>query len=819
MQNPQDQIGLFDSLNTFSNKILAVLFYAAIPDDKVTSSCFASILNSKDTENDPTFKAAVSAFADFAGSDKIEPETKKNILKMFSEVISRVDDPDKTCVDMMRNLGIIGKTINQDFSSKLGRMYQWWLPKCKDIGELERAVSPDRQFIASLAEMQTAAGESGVASFLKELRSPDASYRRPAIPLQPIDISNSEVLGWVRNAIPGWVKTHDANGLLEKAMYVAGSVLDDSLFGRDLVSIQEVADNLPELKGISDRAEEGENEQLYLWAQLAGLLMIDTATTTRNSPFFKDMLNGIAKFQGEQSRLPATACLYMGMRNPGTANKLESFSAQFKPKHSKIFVPSLFALTDNGRLAHQLNVLLKTVQNHRFRDTKKAIPLLTFISEMALVKSLSSDEKCRIVRLLTEEAVDTKNGVTPQMTYIMGLAKIGDAGTVDSAKAVAGLKGINNIEDALATGKLLFKILFSVPKEEIDVFSESYDGYLERSRNPTALLSFAILIYMGIKETKEREDITSEISLLAKGLIADDDGKILYGIRYSIENNEHNAFLHKNAPLAWEQWKEDTIWTDRITYTEEDLTNNVDTFGYLKDRIVTDRHVDPGTFPLLELSFTGDISTDDAIAKLDDNQDSQYKDIEKQLLLATTPGVSKQEATAAIEQLPIALPFLQLSRDIKDLKKKLTAPPLSLEKCKGLRAEISSRPEDLLLIGTEVIGSCQSIHGRPELNKALPGYVLDGKYLSAQVTNEHGFLMSRRMLRLLWSEEYNKPVIYVEREYSNPGVPRKIQDACLQLIHQKAEKMNALVATDDEELVDKKGREIGPLQAYKTPRP
>jgi hypothetical protein len=174
-----------------------------------------------------------------------------------------------------------------------------------------------------------------------------------------------------------------------------------------------------------------------------------------------------------------------------------------------------------------------------------------------------------------------------------------------------------------------------------------------------------------------------------------------------------------------------------------------------------------------------------------------------------------------LADLPLHLPFPQLARDIKDLKKKLTAPPLSLDKCKNLRASISSKPEDLFLIGTEVAGSCQSIYGMPELNKALPGYVLDGKYLSAQVTNKNGVLMSRRILRLLWSEQHSKPVIYVEREYSNPGVPQKIKDATLDLIRQKASRMGALVATDDEELVDVKGKGmgIGRLRAYGSQHP
>jgi hypothetical protein len=212
---------------------------------------------------------------------------------------------------------------------------------------------------------------------------------------------------------------------------------------------------------------------------------------------------------------------------------------------------------------------------------------------------------------------------------------------------------------------------------------------------------------------------------------------------------------------------------------------------------------------------------EDALAKLDSNDESRLKDIERQLLLAVRPGITKEESARSLADLPLHLPFPQLARDIKDLKKKLTAPPLSLDKCKNLRASISSKPEDLFLIGTEVAGSCQSIYGMPELNKALPGYVLDGKYLSAQVTNKNGVLMSRRILRLLWSEQHSKPVIYVEREYSNPGVPQKIKDATLDLIRQKASRMGALVATDDEELVDVKGKGmgIGRLRAYGSQHP
>jgi len=815
MQSAPDAGRLFTTLDQFNDKTLGLLFYAATVADTGIPSRFASILNRQNLSSDPELRSAVNNFADFAGSDKIDTQTKQRLLTMFAEAISEASDPVSACTDMMQKLGTIGKEINLELYSKLGRMYQWWLPKCENLEQLNKAAHPDRAFLASLAEMQVIAGESGVYRFLEKLRESDRDYQKPAIPLEPVRFPNSEVLNWVKNAIREWVKTDDANGLLEKAGYVKDSVFDK----RNLFDIEEVADNFPELKDIAERADEEDDTQLYLWTRLVGLLMLDTDKSVRESAFIKGMLDNIIKFQGEQSRLPATICLYLSMRDPETTGQLESFSAQFKPKHSKIFAAPLFSLTNNGQLAGELATLMKTVQHHRFRDTKKALPLLAFISEMALSKSLSAEEKCRIVKMLTEEAAGVKTGVTSRMMHILSLAKLADARTNDSEMAIAALKAIRKPVDATAAGKTLLKALFSIPDSEIDAFAGKYEQYLETSRNPTALLSFATSIYMGIKKPEERKEVMDEIALLARGLAANDGGKTLNQIRYSTEGNEHNALLQKKAPLAWERWKEEMQWEKDIEYPADQLVVKVNAANYLKEKIVLDRHVDPGTFPLLELALTDSMSVKDALAQLEGHAESQYKDIEKQLLLAVAPGASKQESAAALGNLPVVLPFPQLSRDINDLKKKLTASPLSLEKWKGLHASISSKPEDLFLIGTEIIGSCQSIHGNPELNKALPGYVLDGKYLSAQVTNENGSLMSRRMLRLLWSEEHNKPVIYVEREYSNPGVPQKLQDACLQLIQEKAGKMGALIATDDEELASDEGVEIGPLQAYRTPRP
>jgi hypothetical protein len=173
------------------------------------------------------------------------------------------------------------------------------------------------------------------------------------------------------------------------------------------------------------------------------------------------------------------------------------------------------------------------------------------------------------------------------------------------------------------------------------------------------------------------------------------------------------------------------------------------------------------------------------------------------------------------------LSHTQFAQDIVDLQKKLNAPQLSRQKCESLRVSISSHAEDLFLCGTEVIGSCQNIYSGDEYNKALIAYVLDGKYQIAQITQANGTLMARCMLRLLWSEEHQKPVIHIEQEYSNPGVPSKTKAIRMRLIYKKAQAMGALLAINDKALlqqlsIDKDEKfmaHIIELNAYDSPYP
>jgi hypothetical protein len=78
-----------------------------------------------------------------------------------------------------------------------------------------------------------------------------------------------------------------------------------------------------------------------------------------------------------------------------------------------------------------------------------------------------------------------------------------------------------------------------------------------------------------------------------------------------------------------------------------------------------------------------------------------------------------------------------------------------------------------LAIGTEVKDSCQSLYSAGSQNRALLGYVLDGKYRALLFTNENGEILARRMMRILWDEEGETPVLFLEKEYLSEDRPSK----------------------------------------------
>lgn len=79
-------------------------------------------------------------------------------------------------------------------------------------------------------------------------------------------------------------------------------------------------------------------------------------------------------------------------------------------------------------------------------------------------------------------------------------------------------------------------------------------------------------------------------------------------------------------------------------------------------------------------------------------------------------------------------------------------------------------PCDLLLIGTEIKGSCQSVFGDPKKNQALTSYLMNGE-IKAVAIKQGGKLIARVILRLMWDGVNNCPVLLQEPLFTSVSNP------------------------------------------------
>lgn len=178
--------------------------------------------------------------------------------------------------------------------------------------------------------------------------------------------------------------------------------------------------------------------------------------------------------------------------------------------------------------------------------------------------------------------------------------------------------------------------------------------------------------------------------------------------------------------------------------------------------------------------------------------------LEAELIQLFDPALSAEKKIDHIEKRilpklrPISVEFSENMRKIqKDLQENVTkATKEEIEQ--NYTVEDTDHWEDMLLCGTEVLGSCQRISGEVYFNKCLLAYMADGKNRAIVVKNKAGKIVARCIMRLLW--DGSKPVIFQERLYKNPGVPPEAIKAIDMMFAHRAKQLQApLVRSADTE--------------------
>lgn len=373
-------------------------------------------------------------------------------------------------------------------------------------------------------------------------------------------------------------------------------------------------------------------------------------------------------------------------------------------------------LRDSRRLGHVMTLLLTLCAEPHFNQTE--IQLLQAAIETALMQQQP--------KKLPRGTVDPKS--TIQMVT-EDLRTINDIWHSFGKKVL--MKGLENGDELRSIFTREFQALFDLPSGSNDQYQSTFAQFRDSS---------ALLTYLGSVMRLPASDRTKTKAALSQYVQAVLEGKFKE-LRYDPEQSPHLKLLFEHDATLKAKWLDAAeAKTVEIQASEEAV--NYREFFFTK--IILDKHLPaPENHPAL-------------IAYLNGAAPSNPSTFETIIIDLCEEKVKVEEAIYAIGELDVTLG--ELKNDLKALLPNKSSGTFVISE--------SDDPCDLLLIGTEVRGSCQRVGGSPSLNKNLVGYLLNGEILPI-VAKQQGKIAARAILRLLWDEEHKRPVLLLERIYSN----------------------------------------------------
>ena len=248
-----------------------------------------------------------------------------------------------------------------------------------------------------------------------------------------------------------------------------------------------------------------------------------------------------------------------------------------------------------------------------------------------------------------------------------------------------------------------FQTLFNV--EEIEDFAERYQNTFGSFRDNTAL--FTYLHSVKKLPLDQREAVEAALTEYVNAVLT----KNFPNIRYDVEKNPHLKKLFENVGDLKQTWlsKEEP---KKVVKTEDSTPLQVQYEGFFLQKIFKDKHLNSDHFPYLCDYLQG------KKAELANPETPQ----EKFQAFAIDLCEGKQTIEEFVEKVK------GLNLQLGEFKNDLNS--LTSQKSYG-KYEISESddPCDLLMIGTEIQGSCQRVGGDPDLNKCLVSYLMNGEIL------------------------------------------------------------------------------------------
>lgn len=395
------------------------------------------------------------------------------------------------------------------------------------------------------------------------------------------------------------------------------------------------------------------------------------------------------------------------------------------------------------------------------RDGVKGKEALNFLLKLAEESALSSDCKEKLL-----DRVKEKSGVKEALGEMANLLTLMEIGAFDSLEKMGR-------EGKEAQQELSRQVTLQLGKELVGGKEEVFQKVFVQTRDPRAFLH-----YMNWVDFFRDKKLSFWIREFVSSVL---EGKWPQA-RFELSKGKQMEQLFATRQELLRKWMEPREFgvSELIGMKQKSLELSHE--QWLQKR-VREQDLPLELFPLLQRFLQSSGEERQKVVKEWGNQEatSLIQVLEKQLidLCGARKGARALPLLEEIQDLVNGLeeefesgifaPFLD---ELEERVEQLALPPLN----EKMRVRLTSEPFNLLMLGTDVPDSCQSVYFGDDFNLGLLAYLLHGWILPLVVQeNSQEKMAARAMLRMLW--DGSQPVLFLERVYGQKQYGEVIEEA------------------------------------------
>jgi len=453
------------------------------------------------------------------------------------------------------------------------------------------------------------------------------------------------------------------------------------------------------------------------------------------------------------------------------------------------------------------------ILNHKvFRDSKKLTPVMQCLAHLNRDKRLTLEEKQNLLNLIINDATPSGNESprTATQKLLKHLRVLNGLLVLEETEA---LKSVKSVDDLTIALKQSFEAIIGKLPDDIDI-SEAFNNTFGQFRQPLAVIRYASTLNK--LQDYDKELCLEALNTFVTEVLSDN----FQTKRYASQKEGDNLDVIFKA--LGEEGRAEWVKGERLKLSaiesKKDLEHtasqaeqpDLNYKAIFSQKIVVDEHLSHKDFPLLidffkaeseqEIKAAQEVIKKEldslTVSRKSDKPRTQEEEIHLKRLqcsnliakLAQEKHPTPQAVKSNLLKIDELLGKLGTNIELRnDLKMLMTDKQPG--QYKNYTIEDTDHPNDLLLLGTEVDGSCQRIDGSPNQNKGLLGYLLDGTVRAIVVKSPSGEIVARTLLRQLYDETTNQVVLFQERIYPANTSPA-LRDALIKMATRRADALS-----------------------------